>query len=351
MAARSDKRQAEAQRVRLQRQTRKANEQLVLSSVRQHELREATEKLNGRLRVEIADRIDTEERLHAAQAQLANRAKQLEMLVQSRTATLTRANESLKKEIAERERTEILLQQQTAKLQEIIGELEGFSYGITHDLRAPLRALQGFSTILQEDHDAKLDDAGKDLLRRITASADRMDKLIQDTLVYSRVLRQELQFQVVDVERLLRGMLESYSDFQEPNAEVVIEGQLPGVLGSESLLTQCFSNLLDNAVKFVAPNVKPRVRISAERSAGVVRFWVSDNGVGIDPMYFAKIFEMFQRLKVAYEGTGIGLAIVRKAVERMGGQVGVESELGHGSRFWLDLKSADINKNAGAPVQ
>ncbi|HEX5218405.1 MAG TPA: ATP-binding protein [Verrucomicrobiae bacterium] len=341
MAARSDKREAQAQRARLQRQTRKANEQLVIAAVRQHELREATEKLNGRLQLEIADRIDTEERLQAAQAQLADRAKQLEMLVQSRTANLTRANESLKKEITERERTEILLQQQTAKLQETIGELEGFSYGITHDLRAPLRAVQGFSVMLLDAYGEELDDVGKDLLRRIAASVDRMDKLIQDTLVYSRVLQRELQFQVVDVEKLLRGMLESYSDFQEPNADVVIEGQLPGVLGNESLLTQCFSNLLHNAVKFVAPNVKPRVRISAERSAGMVRFWVSDNGVGIDPMYFAKIFEMFQRLKVACEGTGIGLAIVRKAAERMGGQVGVESELGHGSRFWLDLKSAD----------
>lgn len=200
--------------------------------------------------------------------------------------------------------------------------------------------MQNFSNILQEGHAANLDETGKDFLRRIATSASRMDKLIQDVLVYSRVLRTDLKLEPVDVEKLVRGMLETYPDLQAPKAEVTIKGELPTVLGNEAALTQCFSNLLNNAVKFDPPDTKPRVRISAERNGESVRFWIADNGIGIDPKYSATIFGMFQRLNTAYGGTGIGLTIVRKAAERMGGAVGVESEPGKGSRFWLDLKLA-----------
>jgi signal transduction histidine kinase len=292
------------------------NEQLVLSGVRQHELTDAAEKLNAELQAEIAQRKQVEEALRTAQAQLANRAVQLEGLVTQRTA----------------------------KLQETIGELEGFSYSITHDLRAPLRAMQSFSHMAEKGYGDKLDDAGKDLLRRIRESANRMDKLIQDVLQYSQVLRLDLRLERVDADHLLRGILESYQDFQEPQAEVIIEGRLPAVLGNEAALTQCFSNLLNNAVKFVTPGTKPRVRISGERQGEMVRFWMTDKGIGIATQHLAKIFEMFQRLETSFEGTGIGLTIVRKAVERMGGQVGVESEPGKGSRFWLELKGAETNR-------
>jgi signal transduction histidine kinase len=288
------------------------NEQLVLSGVRQHELTNAGEKLNAELQAEIAQRKQVEEALRTAQAQLANRAVQLEGLVIQRTA----------------------------KLQETIGELEGFSYSITHDLRAPLRAMQSFSQMLEKGYGDKLDDAGKDFLRRIRQSANRMDKLIQDVLQYSQVLRLDLRLERVDVDHLLRGILESYQDFQEPQAQVIMEDGLPAVLGNEAALTQCFSNLLNNAVKFVAPGTKPCVRISAEERGVMARFWITDQGIGIAPQYLAKIFEMFQRLETSFEGTGIGLTIVRKAVERMGGRVGVESEPGKGSRFWLELKAA-----------
>lgn len=299
-------------RARLQKRTAAMNEALVLGSVRQHELTDAAEKLNAELQAEIAQRKQAEAALRTAQAQLANRALQLEGLVTQRTA----------------------------KLQETIGELEGFSYSITHDLRAPLRAMSSFSQVLEQGYGGKLDDAGKDFLRRIRESANRMDKLIQDVLQYSQVLRLDLRLEHVDADKLLRGILESYQDFQEPKAEVIIEGRLPAVLGNEAALTQCFSNLLNNAIKFVAPATKPRVGISAERRGEMVRFWVTDNGIGIASQYLGKIFETFQRLETSFAGTGIGLTIVRKAVERMGGQVGVESEPGKGSRFWLELKAA-----------
>jgi PAS domain S-box-containing protein len=233
------------------------------------------------------------------------------------------------------------VQQRTTKLRETIQELEGFSYSITHDLRAPLRAMQGFSNILIEDHSKALDQNGKDLLRRIGVAAVRMDKLVSDVLVYSQVLRMDLKVEPVDVDALLRGMLETYPNLQPPTVDIVIEGTLPAAIGNEAALTQCFSNLLSNAIKFVAAGVKPSVNISAERRNRKIRFWIADNGIGIDPLYRQAIFGMFQRLSSRYEGTGIGLTLVRKAAERMGGSVGVESELGRGSRFWLELPLAE----------
>jgi PAS domain S-box-containing protein len=264
-----------------------------------------------------------------------------------------RAKEMLEQTVAER----------TAKLRETIGELEAFSYSITHDLRAPLRALQSFSIILEQEQAAKLDAAAKDYLHRIATSAHRMDKLIQDVLTYSQVLRTDLELEPVDVSKLLRGMIESYPNFQEAKMEITIDQDLPRVLGNEAALTQCLSNLLTNAGKFVAPGTKPRVRISAERfvlqpqsqserprqatanrgcqrNKRIIRIWVADNGVGIAERHWGKIFGMFHRLDAHYEGTGIGLSIVRKAMERMGGKVGVESELGKGSQFWLELEEA-----------
>ena len=271
--------------------------------------------------MDITERKRAEEKMQEAQTLLANRAAELERLVAQRTA----------------------------ELRETVGELEAFSYSITHDLRAPLRAMQSFSHMLDVGYDDKLDDAGKDLLRRIRGSAHRMDKLIQDVLQYSQVLRVDLQMERVDADEFLREILESYPHFQEPQAEITIEGKLPAVIANEAALTQCISNLLNNAVKFVAPGVKPRVRIWAERRGETVRLWFEDNGIGIAAPYLGKIFEMFERLETSFEGTGIGLTIVRKTVERMGGQVGVESEPDKGSRFWIELKAATTQKGTHEP--
>ena len=160
-------------------------------------------------------------------------------------------------------------------------------------------------------------------------------------LVYSHVLRMDLKVEPVDLEALLRGMLETYPNLQPPAVDILIDGRLPAAIGNEAALTQCFSNLLGNAAKFVDPGVKPHVRVSAEMRGRKVRFWIADNGIGIDPKYLKTIFGMFQRLSTKYQGTGIGLTLVRKAAERMGGSVGVESEPGRGSRFWLELARAE----------
>jgi signal transduction histidine kinase len=178
-----------------------------------------------------------------------------------------------------------------------------------------------------------------------------MDQLITDALSYSHAVRTDLQLAPIDPARLLRGMIESYPVFQEPNAHIRIDSNLPAVLANEAGLTQCFSNLLGNAVKFVAPGTVPEVKIRAEGNEGCVRLWFEDNGIGIPEAMKDRVFDMFQRASKEYEGTGIGLALVRKVSERMGGNVGVESEPGRGSRFWLELKRAApgvaVNGNNG----
>ena len=250
---------------------------------------------------------------------------------------LVRANEDLEHKVQER----------TARLQETVADLEHFSYSITHDMRAPLRALQGFGRLLQESQLAAAAQES-DYIRRIISSAERMDKLIRDALNYSKVVRQEMDLAPLDPTHMLREMIDTYPAFQPPGAEIQIEGEFPMVRANEAGLTQCFSNLLGNAVKFVEPGRAAHVRIWASRiddststsSPGHVRIFLQDDGIGIPAHATERIFGMFQRLNKEYEGTGIGLTMVRKVAERMGGRVGVESELGHGSKFWLDLQLA-----------
>ncbi len=234
-----------------------------------------------------------------------------------------------------------LVKDRTAELQELVNELEHFSYTITHDLRAPLRAMHGFAGLLAEECMGLLNEQSREYLKRITTAAGRMDRLITDALSYSKVVRHEMPMEPVDVKRLVAGMIESYPVFQAPKADVEIVGDLPPVLGNEAGLTQCFSNLLGNAVKFVPASTKPVVRIYSERRDGRVRFWCEDYGIGIPAELQARVFVMFQRLSKDYEGTGIGLALVKKVVDRMGGAVGVESVPGKGSRFWIELMAAD----------
>ena len=185
----------------------------------------------------------------------------------------------------------------------------------------------------------KLDAEGQRFLKRIAASAGRMDKLIQDVLNYSRVVRGELPLEKVDLDKLLHGIVDTYPAFMPDKAEITLHGQLPTVLGNEAMLTQILSNLIGNAVKFVPLGVKPQVSVWAERRASHVRLFVKDNGIGIESDQHEKIFSIFQQVTKDFEGTGIGLAIVKKAVERMGGKVGLESELDRGSTFWIEIQA------------
>jgi len=239
-----------------------------------------------------------------------------------------------------REELEKLVAERTAKLQELVGELEHFSYTITHDMRSPLRAMTGFAQVLEDLGPSCSAEQRQHFLSRISAAARRMDLLITDALNYNRAVREELPQEFVDLGTLIRGMIDTYPEFQPSKASITIEGELPAVIGNEAGLTQCFSNLIGNAVKFVEPGKQPHVVIRAEPTDGWVRLWVEDNGIGISQSFLPKVFDMFMREQNTYDGTGIGLALVRKVVTRMGGRVGVESKPGKGSRFWIELKSA-----------
>ena len=233
-----------------------------------------------------------------------------------------------------------LVQDRTAKLEQTVAELEHFSYTITHDMRAPLRAMTGFASLLDTHYARELSEEARDLLQRISESALRMDQLITDALQFSRVLNVHFELKPLDAFASVCGIVKSYPQFQPPHAQITVEHQNALVLANEAALTQVFSNLLGNAVKFVTPGQVPQVKVSAELRGSFVRFWVSDNGIGIGHQYHAKIWQMFQRLDKSYEGTGIGLALVQKVVERMGGKVGLESSPGQGSRFWVELRKA-----------
>jgi len=201
---------------------------------------------------------------------------------------------------------------------------------------------QGFSQLVLEEHAQKLDAEAVSYLRKTKAAAYRMDRLIQDVLSFTRISRQDIQLQPVNLDKLVRDIIDERPELQGPAAEIVIASPLLGVVGHEASLTQCLTNMLENAVKFVAPGVKPRVRVWTEPREDKVRLWIEDNGIGIEEESQKRLFSMFERLhsQTAYEGTGIGLAIVRKAIERMKGEVGLESEPGRGSRFWFELPPA-----------
>jgi len=258
------------------------------------------------------------------------------------------ANEALQKEISERRLIEAALQEanrlkseRTAELDGMVEELEAFSYSIAHDMRAPLRAMQGFARILHEDHASQLDAEGADYLHRIARAADRLDRLIQDVLSYTRILRAPVPLASIDLDSLVRDILATYPDYQRDQAEISIQGKLPTVWGNEAFLTQCLSNLLGNAVKFHRKGTAPKVRVWAETRKTETRVWVEDNGIGIDPQHHQRIFGLFEQVNAPdqFEGTGVGLTIVRKAIERMHGTYGFESQLGQGSRFWLQLRT------------
>jgi signal transduction histidine kinase len=167
-----------------------------------------------------------------------------------------------------------------------------------------------------------------------------MDSLIQDVLSFSRMNRIELPLEPLDPLALIHEIVDSYPNLRTSEIGMLLPKSMPRVRAHPAALTQCVSNLLGNAVKFVAPGVKPVVRVWAEEDAGRVKIWFKDNGVGIAEKDFQRIFEIFQRLDRTHEGTGIGLAIVKKATERMGGKVGLRSTPGQGTFFWLDLQAA-----------
>jgi len=232
------------------------------------------------------------------------------------------------------------LQKRIAQLTETNQALEAFTYSIAHDLRAPLRAMLGFSRALLEDYAGKLDATGQEFATRIMSSAKRMDDLIQDLLSYSRLSREQINLGPVTLEAALDEALKQCEpQVREKDAEIRMADLHSEVWAHKGVLVQMLVNLLSNSLKFVATGVKPCVRIWTEEGDAWVRLSIQDNGIGIASEHYERIFRVFERLHSTekFPGTGIGLANVSKAAERMGGRVGVESQPNQGSRFWVEL--------------
>jgi len=257
--------------------------------------------------------------------------KRAEREIREARNELARANQDLQRRVEER----------TASLQEALSQLEEFSYTVSHDLRAPLRGMQIYSTALLEDFQSVLPAEAIRYLNKITHNAALLDKMILDVLSFSRISRAELQWETVSLDTLVAGILEHSDALQFPNADIQVEPLLP-VHGHAPSLSQALSNLLANAVKFVPPGVQPKVRVWTETRGKNVRLSIQDNGIGIDPKYHHRLFNMFERIhpNLPYEGTGVGLAIAAKAVQRMNGRIGVESNGSNGSRFWIEVPAA-----------
>lgn len=251
------------------------------------------------------------------------------------------------------------VEERTGELRSSVGELEVFSYSLVHDLRAPVRAIRGFTEMVLKMPGANVSPSAAKLLDRVVKAAARMDSLIQDVLSLSHVIRQPITAAPIDVDALVKTLVAEFLEFPAA-ADIRIESPLLPMLGHEAILSQCVANLLGNALKFVEVGATTWIRVWSEeivpdrdgekvtsgKDVGIsvsapptVRLWIEDRGIGIEADAQEKIFGMFQQLNSGsiFEGSGIGLAIVRKGIERMAGRVGAESELGKGSRFWLEL--------------
>jgi PAS domain S-box-containing protein len=239
-----------------------------------------------------------------------------------------------------RDQLEELVDQRTKQLQEINAELEAFVYSVSHDLQAPLRSMQGFAQLLLKDYGSKFDGEGRDYTKRIIESSKYMNNMIKNLLAYSRMSREEIKLMPVSLEKIIQEMIDQFEPkIEKVHAEIKIKPPLPSVKANRTILIEVLSNLILNAITFVPQDSKPIVKIWSDVQNDKVRIYIEDNGIGIAPQYQDKIFRIFERLHgiEQYPGTGIGLAIVKKGIERMGGSVGVESELGKGSKFWIEL--------------
>jgi PAS domain S-box-containing protein len=246
------------------------------------------------------------------------------------------------RDVTERRAAERDAARKALALEEAKSELEAFAYSVSHDLRTPLRAMQGIGLALEEDFSAQLEPLALDYVRRIVAAAKRMDALILDLLAYSRVGRGQSAPRVVDLDAVWAPVRDEFTASHQ--AVVTLQTPLGHVRGNPSLVAQIATNLMANAVKFVAKGQRPEVEVKSRASNGRVRVLVTDNGIGIDPAHHGRIFGIFERLHgiEQYPGTGIGLALVKKAAEGMNGAVGVESRPGAGSCFWFELDEGEV---------
>jgi PAS domain S-box-containing protein len=275
--------------------------------------------------------------------QLRQEKAGLEARVKERTTQLQLTNQGLREEIERRQSVERELNAYGAELARSNQELEDFAYVASHDLQEPLRKIQAFGNLLLGEYGDTLGLEGADYLKRMHSAANRMSTLIEDLLTFSRVARTEPRRQSVDLAATLHDVVSDLETRITDTGAKVSIGKLPAVMADPTHMRQLFQNIIGNAIKFHRPGVGPEVSVRSKSKRGGFEISIADNGIGFDEKYLDRIFSVFQRLheRSDYEGTGIGLAVCRKIVERYGGTITAESTKGAGSKFiiWLPGKS------------
>jgi signal transduction histidine kinase len=266
--------------------------------------------------------------------------ERLEQVVQERTEEIERAyqalgrtNEALERRVAKR----------TARLEEANQELQAFAYSVSHDLRAPLRAMGGFARILIQEYASQIPSEAQGYLNRVRDSAQHMSQLIDDLLAFSCLGRRESHVQTVSPRDLVAQILQDLRAEQRDRDVEVVIGDLPLCQADPALLRQVYANLLSNAFKFTRERKAARIEVGCEQREGEMVYYVRDNGVGFDMRYVDKLFGVFQRLhsEQDYEGTGVGLAIVQRIVRRHGGRVWAEAAVDRGATFCFTIQEPE----------
>jgi len=267
-------------------------------------------------------------------ADMAHAFNSMMTVLETREEEVRQLNLELERRVAER----------TMQLEAVNKELEAFSYSVSHDLRAPLRAIDGFSHILLSDYTDKLDEDGKRMLSLVRGNTRRMGQLIEDILQFSRTGRLELSHSMIDMEAMAQAVLAELRGQGVPAGLVVDIGQLPAAAGDSAMMRQVWVNLLSNAIKFSSKRETPTIKVGGAIEGDEIVYHVKDNGVGFDMQYADKLFGVFQRLHSMeeFEGTGIGLAIVKRIVTRHGGRVWAEGRLNEGAALYFTLPVSNL---------
>lgn len=290
---------------------------------------------------DITEQKRIEEKIRNLNEELEKRVAERTKELEKRSFELIKNEAKLLKLVEDLNLKSDELQQSTAQLEIANKELEAFSYSVSHDLRAPLRAINGFVSILIEDYEQKLDDEGKRICGIIQSNAIKMGQLIDDLLSFSRLIRSELHCTKIDMESLVDNVISDFETVQDLSHKTIAIQKLPPANGDSNLLKQVWINLISNALKYSSKNENAQITIGSYINNDEVVYFIKDNGVGFNMNYAHKLFGVFHRLHSMneFEGTGVGLAIVQRIISRHRGRIWAEGEIGKGASFYFTLSA------------